>query len=195
MAEKTIESYIERNPTHKNLLTEIHRISTEHDLSPAIKWGIPCYCCGKKNVLGVGVFKHHTALWFYMGDQLSDPENILINAQEGKTKSLRQIRVPHDSEANFKIISDYIQEAAEQAKAGAEIKIERNKKFKITEPLKSELQNNAELKTSFNEFTTGKQREFVEYLEEAKKEETKARRLKKIIPMILQNEGLNDKYK
>ena len=34
-----------------------------------------------------------------------------------------------------------------------------------------------------------------EYIAEAKREETKTTRLKKIIPMIVAKQGLNDKYR
>jgi len=37
--------------------------------------------------------------------------------------------------------------------------------------------------------------DFTEYIAQAKREATKQKRLEKIIPMILNNIGLNDKYK
>jgi uncharacterized protein YdeI (YjbR/CyaY-like superfamily) len=43
--------------------------------------------------------------------------------------------------------------------------------------------------------TPGKQREYAEYITEAKKDETKLKRIEKIIPMIKAGIGLNDKYK
>jgi uncharacterized protein YdeI (YjbR/CyaY-like superfamily) len=43
--------------------------------------------------------------------------------------------------------------------------------------------------------TPGKQREYAEYIAEAKQAATKERRLEKILPMIAAGGGLNDKYK
>jgi uncharacterized protein YdeI (YjbR/CyaY-like superfamily) len=40
-----------------------------------------------------------------------------------------------------------------------------------------------------------KKRDFAEYIEVAKRAETKAQRLEKIIPMIRDGRGLNDRYK
>jgi uncharacterized protein YdeI (YjbR/CyaY-like superfamily) len=45
------------------------------------------------------------------------------------------------------------------------------------------------------EFKPFKQREFAEYVGSAKRENTKQKRLEKIMPLILKNVGLNDKYK
>ena len=50
-------------------------------------------------------------------------------------------------------------------------------------------------KKSFSSLTLGKQREYAEYISFAKREVTRLRRLKKIIPMVLAKQGLNDKYK
>ncbi|HEY5691381.1 MAG TPA: YdeI/OmpD-associated family protein [Cyclobacteriaceae bacterium] len=43
--------------------------------------------------------------------------------------------------------------------------------------------------------TPFKQREYAEYINDAAKQETKARRLEKIISMISKGIGLNDKYR
>ena len=41
-------------------------------------------------MIGVGAFKGWVALWFHQGALLSDPNQLLINAQEGKTRGLRR---------------------------------------------------------------------------------------------------------
>ncbi len=43
--------------------------------------------------------------------------------------------------------------------------------------------------------TPYKQRDYCEYIAEAKQQKTKESRLEKIIPMISKGQGLNDKYK
>ena len=48
---------------------------------------------------------------------------------------------------------------------------------------------------TFNAFTKGRQREFADYINEAKQEKTRLARLEKVIPLILDNVGLNDKYR
>ena len=47
----------------------------------------------------------------------------------------------------------------------------------------------------FNEFSPYKQREFIEHITSAKQEKTQLARLEKVIPMILEGKGLNDKYR
>lgn len=60
--------------------------------------------------------------------------------------------------------------------------------------LKNALENYKDIQKSFLSLTPGKQKEFNEYIAEAKRETTKQSRLVKILPMIMQGIGLNDKY-
>ena len=65
----------------------------------------------------------------------------------------------------------------------------------ISKVLQQKFDTDKDLATQFQKLAPFKQREFVEYIDTAKREETKLTRLDKIIPMIKQGIGLNDKYK
>ena len=97
-------------------------------------------------------------------------------------------------EVNEKIIFEYVIEAIENEKKGLKIKPE--KKAIITcDYLENEMKVNSEFKKAFKLFSPYKQREFKEYINDAKQEKTKLSRLEKIKPMILSNIGLHDKYR
>lgn len=53
--------------------------------------GVRLYILNGKNVIGLGAFKNHFAIWFFNGVFLKDEKQLLTNAQEGKTKALRQM--------------------------------------------------------------------------------------------------------
>jgi uncharacterized protein YdeI (YjbR/CyaY-like superfamily) len=57
------------------------------------------------------------------------------------------------------------------------------------------LKKNKLLKVAFGAFRPSKQKEFIEHINSAKREDTKKERLEKMIPMIIAGMGLNDKYK
>ena len=61
--------------------------------------------------------------------------------------------------------------------------------------MKQALTKNKQAKASFDKLTKGKQREYADYIAEAKREETKVKRLEKILPMIKEGKGLHDKYR
>lgn len=65
----------------------------------------------------------------------------------------------------------------------------------IPDELKEQLSKDGKLSEAFDQLTLSKKRDYTEYIQEAKRPETKQNRLEKITPMILAGMGLNDKYK
>ena len=190
----SVEEYIESEDTFAGGLVLLRDIMTSTELQETVKWGIPTYAINNKNVVCISAFKNHFGVWFFNGVFLSDPLHILINAQEGKTKGLRQLRFTNANEIDKKIILKYVLEAIDNQKKGLEIK-QKQKKLVIPVELASILNDNEKLASIFESLTLGKKRAFSEYVGGAKRKETKIKRLEKIIPMILNNIGLNDKYR
>lgn len=160
------------------------------------KWGGCVYVLDNKNIVGIGGFKNFFSLWFFNGAYLKDDKKHLINANEGVTKSLRQWRFTSKEEIIEKEILTYIKEAIENEKEGKIIKTKKTKEtIAVPDILQKELNSDILLKNAFFNFTPYKQKEFIEYIETAKREETKLSRIEKIKPLILDNIGLNDKYR
>lgn len=110
---------------------------------------------------------------------------------------MRQWRFTSKEEINEEAILDYyIQEAIANENQGKIIKLEKTKNtIIISEILQKELKTDILLQEAFLQFSAYKQKEFIEYIETAKREENKLSRIEKIKPMILNNIGLNDKYR
>ena len=192
---KTVEEYIAQNEHWKKELLLLQQIIAAEDLVPAIKWSAPVYSFNGKNVVGMAAFKNHFGIWFFQGGLLKDEQKLLVNAQEGKTQAMRQMKFNSIEEVKADYITSYIQEAIQNVKDGKEIKPNKNKPLIIPLELQETLNSNADLKTAFDTLTKSKQREYAEHITEAKREATKVKRLEKIIPMILSGVGLHDKYK
>lgn len=192
----TVDEYIEYKKEHKNELNLLRDIMLSTELEETVKWGVPYYMIEGKNVIGFASFKSYVGIWFTNGVFLEDAENKLINAQENKTKALRQWRFSSlkEIQENQKLIRNYVLEAIQNQKDGKELK-PKNKKLVIPSLLKQALSKDKELKQQFAQLTPGKQREYAEYIAEAKRDTTKQSRLKKISPMVKTGKGLYDKYK
>ena len=191
---KSVEEYIETQEKYGDSLETLREIILLTELEETVKWGMPTYTLNGKNVVGMSAFKSHFGIWFFNGVFLSDPHNILYNAQEGKTKGLRQLRFTDSTQIDKNIILDYVREAIENQKKGLEVKPEK-KPLIIPNQLEVVFKENKKLAEVFNSLTLTKKREFCEYISDAKRADTKQRRLEKIIPMILKNIGLSDKYR
>jgi len=192
---KTVKEFLNKQDQWRKELIHIRELLLETELLESIKWGMPVYTINGKNVVGIGSFKSYVGLWFFQGSFLSDPYKILVNAQDGKTKGMRQLRFSSTEEIDNDVIRLYVAEAIQNQKDGKEIKPDKKKPLIIPDALKAKLEQDANLKESFESLTTGKQRDYAEYIESAKRQETKMNRLDKIITMINQVIGLNDKYK
>lgn len=192
---KTVDEYILSVQEGREILMVLRELINSTELKETVKWGIPVYTINDKNVVGMAAFKSYVGLWFYNGSFLKDDAGVLINASEGITKALRQWRFTSADEINDTLLLNYLQEAIENQKQGKELKPERNKPIIIPDQLQIEFAEDKELEICFNRFTPGKQREFVNYISEAKTLETRKVRVEKVIPLILENIGLNDKYR
>lgn len=172
----------------------LHSILRKTSLVEMTKWGGPVYTHNGKNIVGIGGFKSYFGVWFFNGVFLKDEKSLLINAQEGTTKTLRQMRFQSKKEIDEKTILDYIKEAIAIEEKGLVVKPQ--KKETIQSNLFDEfLKENKELKSNFETLTPYKQREYLEFIESAKQEKTKLARLEKIKPLLAEGKGLNDKYR
>jgi uncharacterized protein YdeI (YjbR/CyaY-like superfamily) len=193
-----VDDFLEKKATgwKNEVLSKIRALilDTSPKLKETIKWGVPYYE-GKKNVLGMTSFKDHVAIWFQEGVHLSDPKKLLVQAQD-ITKAQRQIRISENDNPDYETIALYIQEAAENDAKGTHTKpAKKPKTVELPAELDSALTDNERAKEEFENLSPYKKREYAEYIETAKREDTKQRRLEKIIPMIEKGKGLNDKYK
>lgn len=172
----------------------IKSILAKTDLVETTKWGGSIYTHNNKNIIGVGGFKSYFGVWFMNGVFLKDEAKVLVNAQEGVTKALRQWRFQSKEEINEKLLLQYIKEAVENESNGISHKPVK-KEVILCEFFANELKNDSEFAKAFEVFSPFKQKEFLEYIATAKQEKTKISRMEKIKPMILLNIGLNDKYR
>lgn len=191
----TVDEYILNAPNGREILILLRELLLSTELTETVKWSAPVYTINDKNVIGLGSFKSYAGMRFYQGVFLKDEAGVLINAQEGTTKALRQWRFSSVDEINNKLILQYITEAIQNAKDGKELRPDRDKKLVIPEELQAALDNDKNLENAFLAFTPGCQREFADYVAEAKRAEIRESRVQKIIPMFLEKRGLNDKYK
>jgi len=188
-----IDAFIAKQTKWKEKLEKLREILLQTDLKEELKWGKPTYTLNGKLVVGMAEFKNHMALWFHQGVFLKDKHNKLINAKEAK--ALRQWRFEENDKIEQKIVLEYVEEAIANCKAGKELKPVRKKGVSIPPLLDEAFKKDTTLKEHFQKLTPGKQREYAEYVTEAKQEKTKLSRLEKCIPMIKNGVGLHDKYK
>ncbi|MCH7410382.1 DUF1801 domain-containing protein [Belliella sp. DSM 111904] len=170
-------------------------IEQKTPLQHGIKWGGDVYMFEGKNVIGISGFKNHFGVWFFQGKFIDDHQQKFINAQEGKTSAMLQWRMTSAEDIDEKTLLNYISQSIENEKKGIKHTPQKAKKAELTGALATHMESDLVLKKAFGTLSPGKQKEYLEFINAAKKPETQQARIVKIKPLILEGKGLNDKYK
>ena len=185
-----------RNLNFGSELLTLRKIILSTGLKETIKWGMPVYTYEGRNIVGIAGFKGHFGAWFYQGALLADKHKKLVNAQEGKTKALRQWRMNSKADIDKQVLLEYLREAIDNEKKGARIAADKpvRKPPVLPAELRTALASSRKLTIAFEKLTPGKQKEYAEFIASAKQQTTRIRRIEKVKPMISAGVGLNVRY-
>ena len=174
-------------------LEQLRMIVLDCGLTEELKWGVPCYSFGKKNIVLIHVFKEYCALLFFKGALLKDAKGILIQQTEN-VQAARQIRFTNVRELvkMERILKAYIYEAIEVEKAGLKVELKKMGEYTVPEEFQNKLNKMTALKTAFNALTPGRQRAYMLHFSAPKQSKTRESRVEKSMPKILNGKGLND---
>jgi len=173
---------------------KLRTIILDCGLDEELKWGVPCYTAGNKNIALIHGFKEYCAILFVKGTLLKDPEGILIQQTEN-VQAARQIRFTNVREIvkMEPVLKAYIQEAIEVEKAGLKINYKKAAEFIVPEEFISKLEVVHGLQDAFDALTPGRQRAYILYFSAPKQSKTREARIEKYVQQILNGKGLNDK--
>ncbi|MFN3916173.1 MAG: YdeI/OmpD-associated family protein [Flavobacteriales bacterium] len=170
----------------------VHECSPE--TSETIKWGSPCFEY-KGMICSMASFKAHCNFSFWKGKELNDKHGVLIPVGNTAMMSFNKIKsindLPEDS-----IIKDLIIQAIEQNKKEIP-KIQKTKTSKELEMPKfilDALKTNTEIEKTFHNFSYSHKKEYIEWICEAKKEETKSKRVETMLEWLSEGKSRNWKY-
>lgn len=158
-----------------------------------MKWGCACYTLAGKNVVLIHGFKEYCALLLFKGALLKDPKAILIRQTEN-VQSARQIRFASAGEITKlkSVVKAYLKEAIEVERAGLKVKLRQTADFAIPEEFQTKLDEVAGLKRAFKALTPGRQRAYLFHFSQPKQSKTRAARVEKYLPQILNGKGMDD---
>lgn len=163
-------------------------------LVETVKWGYPSYTLDSSILISLARFKNHCAIWFHQGVFLEDVKSVLVSAQEGTAKGMRQLRIEEGSKINKMLVRAYVIETIANHHAGKKV-TPTKKTLRISAELDAALKKDLKLKVAFNTLTPGRQREYGDHIASAKQEKMRITRMEKAAPLILQGVGLHVKYK
>jgi uncharacterized protein YdeI (YjbR/CyaY-like superfamily) len=185
--------YFTKTKKWQQELEQLRIIALDCGLTEELKWGCPCYTFHGNNIVLIHEFKEYCAFLFFKGVLLKDTKGLLIQ-QTANVQSARQARFTNTvAIVEMKaILKAYIFEAIEVEKAGLKVELKKTEEFNIAEEFQHKLDQIPALKSAFEALTPGRQRAYHLYFSAAKQSNTRAARVEKYIPKILNKKGLND---
>jgi len=176
----------------KPILTELREIvhAACPDCEEAMKWSSPTF--SYKGILcGMSAFKEHAMFGFWKGP-------LVVEAQTGDNPYRVFGRLTRLSDLpSKKTLTGYIKKAMALNDAGVTIKKASKgpvRPIAVPEDLAAALARNRKAKAVFDGFSPSHKREYLEWITEAKREETRIRRVHTAIAQMAEGKPHNWKY-
>lgn len=193
-----VDAYIEKSAEFaKPILKKIRQLF--HKACPKItetmKWSFPHF--EHQGIVGsMAAFKQHATFGFWKAGLMNDPTGLLktMGKTEMGTHRLTSVKdMPPDE-----IVIAYIQQAVELNQAGIKVTIKRDKKPKaelvVPDDLAAALKKSKKAAKVFDEFSYSHRKEYVEWIEEAKRPETRAKRVETTVAQLAEGKSRHWKY-
>ena len=192
--EPRIDAYIARaapfaKPILEKVRERVHVAAPEAE--EAVKWGAPGFTVDGKILLIMAAFKQHAALNFWRGQEIGDgAPKAGAMGQFGKLTSIDDL--PSDVE-----LDDLIREAAALAKtapAPRKVKHEPKGSAELHPEFAKGLERNPSAKAMLDGFPPSAQREYLEWIAEAKQDATRTKRIATAIEWLSEGKRRHWKY-
>jgi uncharacterized protein YdeI (YjbR/CyaY-like superfamily) len=190
-----VDAYIQKQaefarPILERLREAVHKGCP--DVTETVKWSMPFFM--RKAILcHMAAFKAHCSFGFWKG-------NLVVGKSEkseegmgqfGRIESLKDL--PSD-----KVLIGYVKKAVELDEAGVKREPKREPRAPIpTEPpadLAAGLKKNKKARETFEKFRPSHKREYIEWITEAKREETRQKRLAQTLEWLTEGKSRHWKH-
>jgi uncharacterized protein YdeI (YjbR/CyaY-like superfamily) len=190
-----IDAYIEKSASFaKPILTHVRKLvhAACPEVEETVKWGMPHFDY-KGGMLGMAAFKQHCAVSFWKSKLIFDNAELNRDGMGhlGRITSIADL--PND-----KTLTRYLKKAVELNEAGIKnprpARSTKRGELVVPEVLLAALRKNKKALTTFENFTYSHKKEYVEWITEAKREETREHRLETTMKLLTQGKTRHSKY-
>ena len=165
-------------------------LSADPELIEDWKWGPNYYLNGM--VCGYWGFKKHVSFVFFQGSLLKDKKKILL--QNPGNVHNRHIKFTDVKQIDNKVILEYLFEAIDNNRKGLKIIETKDKTIETPDDVASAFKK-AKVLTYFDSLAFSHRKEYIQWIESAKKEETRTKRIEQAVEKLLDKQMMHDKYK
>ena len=191
-----IDAYIARSPEFAQPILERAR-AWVHEACPQVeetlKWGMPTFMYAGSILCGMAAFKQHATFGFWRHAQvLGEGEPREGMGSFGKLTRVSELPLKKDLLVLIKKAMRLNEEAA-QGKAPRKT-VKARPQLQAPPDLLAALAGNRQAQATYTAFSPSKQRDYIEWVVEAKREDTRARRIAEAVAWMAEGKSRNWKY-
>jgi uncharacterized protein YdeI (YjbR/CyaY-like superfamily) len=191
-----VDAYIAKaapfaQPVLQHLRNLVHTACPE--VTETIKWGMPFFDY-KGPFCNIAAFKAHCAFGFWKTALIPDPKGILKRDAMGSLGRITSLKdLPSDT-----ILKGFIKAAKKLNDEGVKIsppkKTTEKKEIPVPDDIIGALKKNKKAWSAFEAFPPSHRKEYIQWITEAKTEETRQKRMATAIEWISEGKARNWKY-
>ena len=192
--DKRIDAYIDRQaefakPILRHLREVVHAACPECE--ETLKWSSPHFLYKGQMLAGMAAFKQHATFGFWRGSLVVGKENEQMSGmgQFGRLTSVADLPPRKELEA-------LVRKAMRLTDEGVKPPRDKHKKapFTVPQDLRAAIDAVPAAATTFDNFSPSCQREYVDWVSEAKRDETRSKRLAQTVEWLAEGKKRNWKY-
>jgi uncharacterized protein YdeI (YjbR/CyaY-like superfamily) len=189
-----VDAFIEKKaafaqPILRHLRAVVHRACP--GVEETIKWGMPSFTYKGQILAGMAAFKEHATFGFWRSTEVTGrPEPESGMGQFGRLTGIEDLPAEAELEAMVRKAAALIDSGAKKPRPVKHPKPE----IAMPADLASALAANPAAQTTYDGFPPGQKREYLEWITEAKRPETRAARLAQAVEWMAEGKRRNWKY-
>jgi uncharacterized protein YdeI (YjbR/CyaY-like superfamily) len=194
-----VDAYIEKaQPFAQPVLTHLRALMHKAcpDVEEAIKWSMPFFVYKGQILANIAAFKAHCSFGLWGGEisAIMRKDGVLSDDGMGKLGKITSLKdLPSD-----KALLGYIREAAAFVEGGGKTMQKKptapKPEAEVPAELTAALKKNKAASTTFTAFSPGCRREYVDWITEAKRPETRDKRVAQAVDWMAEGKQRNWKY-
>lgn len=197
--QEQINLYIAEQPEwQRKMLVRLRQLihSADENITEAWRWNSPHFD-HDGIMVGLHGFKTFVSVWFHKGALLKDTAKLFDKPEKDEDKGIRKIKLHEGDALNEKALVDLVKQAVKVNQSGAKLGDAKPARKALVVPadLESVLKKDEEAWAHWEKFTYTNKKEYVEWVTDAKQDETRKRRIAQALEMIREGVGKEDKYK
>lgn len=194
-----INLYIAEQPEwQRKLLVRLRQLihSTDARVEETWRWDKPHFD-HDGIMIGLCAFKEHVAVWFHKGALLKDPKKLFEAVPKGEEKGMRSYKLHEADKINEAAFIDLVKQAVVLNAKGTKLTAAKppKKALVLPEEFEQVLHKDPTAWANWEAFNYSCKKEYIEWITDAKQEETRKRRIAQSLEMIRDGVSQSEKHK